>query len=50
MPAPRKVGQRKLDSGSFKTLDEARKAYERDYVLRTLEAVFLIRTRSSSVM
>lgn len=38
LPTPRRLSQRKLESGRFKTLDEARKAYERDYVLRTLDA------------
>jgi len=38
LPGARRSSVRKPESGRFRTLDEARKAYERDYVLKTLDA------------
>ena len=50
LPTPRRGGQRKLDSGSYKTLEEARKAYERAYVLRTLDAQAGNMTRTAEAL
>ncbi len=50
LPAARRSERRRPESGRFQTLDEARKAYERDYVLRTLDAQSGNMTRTAEAL
>ncbi len=50
LPGARRSSSRKPESGRFRTLDEARKAYERDYVLKTLDAQSGNMTRTAEAL
>ncbi|MBI1358294.1 MAG: response regulator [Acidobacteria bacterium] len=50
LPTVRRQDRRKGDSDGFPTLEEARKAYERDYVLRTLDSQAGNMTRTAEAL
>ena len=51
-PAPRRhsVASGRLQTANFKSLEEARKAYEREYVLKTLEGLGGNMTRAAAAL